>query len=499
MMRLLRKALAPALLGVMAAGCNDLDVTNPSQRTTETFYRNRADALAAVNATYHSIQELGVFGRWLVFADDMRSDIASSSSPWPELANFTRTVLASYDFEVNIHLWQHTYWTIFAANQVIASVPPLENVSQADKDRFVAEAKFLRALAYFNLVTLFENVPLVTQPLSAVERPATVPPAEVWAQIEQDLEEARAVLPDDYGENDVGRATSGAATALLGKAHLQQREWAEASALFAEVIGSGQYQLLDEYADNFRADRDNNEESIFEVQFTDNTQLAQGSAGYSGPKLYGPCGPAFCDANPTQWYFDQFFPDPSDRTVYDPRLDVTIFWNRPGGMDVFGTPFAERYADRLDILFPKKYTQWYTTRTDELFDNPINFKVLRLGGVLLYHAEALNEQNQVEAARDFVNQVRARPSVNQPAIPAGLTQAQMRDVIEHEYLMEMGFETERFRYLQRQNRLDDAADIALLLSHDPHFVDFVVGRSIRLPIPNSEVDLNPNADQNPLY
>ncbi|HVE78253.1 MAG TPA: RagB/SusD family nutrient uptake outer membrane protein [Gemmatimonadaceae bacterium] len=497
MTRLYRKALTPLLVGALAAGCTDLDVTNPSQRTTDTFYQNRADALAAVNATYHALQELGVFGRWLVFADDMRSDIAFSASPWPELANFTRTVLASYDFEVNIHLWQHNYWTIFAANQVIASVPNT-NIAQADRDRFVAEAKFIRALAYFNLVTLFQNVPLVTTPLGATERPATAPPDQVWAQIEQDLNDARGVLPPSWTGNDIGRATSGAATALLGKAHLQQREWALAAARFAEVISSNRYQLLAEYADNFRADRDNNAESIFEIQFTDDTRLAEGSAGYSGPKLYGPCGPAFCDANPTQWYFDQFFPNPSDRTVYDPRLDVTIFWNRPGGMDVFGTPFATRYADRLNILFPKKYTQYYTARTDELFDNPINFKVLRLGGVLLMHAEALNEGGNPDAAQPFVNLVRGRPSVSQPPIPLGLTQAQMRAAIEHEYLMEMGFEAERFRYLQRQNLLT-AAYLPTLISHDAQFSDFVVGRSNLLPIPNSETDLNPNATQNPNY
>lgn len=489
------KALTPLLLGALAAGCNDLDVTNPSQRTTDTFYRNESDALAAVNATYHGLQELGAFGRWQTFADDARSDVATSRSPWTDLANFTRTILSSYNFEVNIHLWEHNYRTIFAANQVIANVPNVQ-MNEERKARFIAEAKFIRALSYYNLVTFFggpNGIPLVLEPSDAEDRPASSPTADVWARIEQDLTEARAVLPPSYSGADIGRATSGAATAMLAKAHLQQREWGEAATLFGEVVGSGQYELVASFGDNFRADRDNNAESIFEVQFTEIAQLSQGSAGYSGPKLYGPCGPAFCDQNPTRWYFEQFFAE--NPAVPDPRLDFTIFYNKPGGMDVFGEPFAERYADRLDALFVKKYTQYYS-RQDEIFDNPTNFKVLRLGGVLLLLAEALNESGNPGAAKGFVDQVRARVGLG--ALPPGLNQAQMRDRIEHEQLMELGFEAERFRYLQRQNLLT-AEFLPTLKARDPDFDVFEPARSTLLPIPNSETDLNAGVEQNPGY
>lgn len=486
-MRLYR-ALTPLLL-VAAAGCNDLDVTNPNQRTTDTFYRNAADARLAINATYHGLQELGAFGRWLVFADDVRSDIATSRSPWPELANFTKSVLASYDFEVNIHLYQHNYWTIFAANQVIANVPAVE-MDATERARIVAEAKFVRALSYYNLVTLFGNVPLITEPLVATDRPAAATPEAIWAQIETDLTEAQADLPAAYAGEDVGRATQGAALALLGKAHLQQREWADAAARFATVVNSGRYALVPAYGDNFREATDNNPESIFEVQFTDQNALSEGSAGYSFPKLAGPCGPAFCDANPTRWYFDQFFRE--NPAQPDPRLNATIFWNRPGGMDVFGRPFAERYPDRLNDLFLKKYTQHYTTG-DEFFDNPINFKVMRLGGILLLYAEALNEAGQPGEARAPLNMVRAR--VGLAPRPAA-DQAQMRDWIEHEQLMELGFEAERLRFLQRQGRLT-AANLPTLIAHDPDFNVYNVATNGLLPIPNAEVDLNPNVPQNP--
>ena len=494
MTRLTRRLLTPVLAGAMLIGCVDLDLTNPSQRTADTFFRNRDDAYAAVIASYHGLQELGAFGRWLVFADDMRSDVARSQSPWTDLANFTRTVISSSNFEVNIHLYQHNFSTIGAANQGIARVPAID-MDPTERAAFVGEAKFIRALSYYNLVTLFGNVPLITEPQVAGTLPPAATPAQIWAQIEQDLSDAIDVLPESYDDTQRGRATSWAAKAMLGKAHLQQREWDEAIPYFQDVIDNGPFELLDEFGDNFRADHDNNAESIFEVQFSGEPVLSQGSAGYSAPKLYGPCGPSFCDANPTQWYFDQFFVE-AGPDGYDPRLDDTIFWNRPGGMDVFGVPFAERYADRLDALFVKKYTQWYAGRPDEQFDNPVNFKVLRLGGVLLMMAEALNESGDPGAAKPYVDRVRARPSVNLPPLAAGMSQDEMRDAIEHEYLMEMGFEAERFRYLQRQNLLT-AAYLPTLRAHDADFDVFVLNRSELLPIPTAETDLNPNVPQNP--
>jgi hypothetical protein len=494
MMRFKKRLLAPVLAGAMLVGCVDLDLTNPSQRTADTFFRNRDDAYAALIATYHTIQELGVFGRWLVFADDMRSDIATSRSPWTDLANFTRTVISGYNFEVNIHLYEHNFRTIGAANQVIQRVPEID-MDATERAAFVAEAKFIRALAYYNLVTLFGgNVPLVTEPQVAGSLPASASAEAIWDQIEQDLTDAIADLPESYDDTQLGRVTSWAAKAMLGKAHLQQREWGEAIPFLRDVVDNGPYSLLPEYGDNFRADHDNNAESIFEVQFSGQPVLSQGSAGYSGPKLYGPCGPAFCDANPTEWYFDQFFTEVP--TTGDPRLEHTLFWNKPGGMDVFGVPFATRYADRINDKFVKKYTQWYAGRPDEQFDNPVNFRVLRLGGVMLHLAEALNENGSPDQAKPYVDMVRARPSVGLPPLPAGLTQAQMRDRIEHEYLMELGFEADRFRYLQRQNLLT-AAYLPTLIAHDPDFEVFEIGRSELLPIPTAETDINPNVQQNP--
>jgi hypothetical protein len=332
---------------------------------------------------------------------------------------------------------------------------------------------------------------MILEPPKPTDRPAQANEAAVWAQVEKDASEAAAVLPTSYAGADVGRATRGAATGLLGRAHLQQREWTQASAMFAQVIG-GPYTLLGNYGDNFVQGQDNNPESVFEVQFGGPEVLAAGSRGQNIIKMIGPCGVGFCDGEPTAFYFDVLASETTVGGQPDPRLDATLFYNRPGGMDVYGTPFAARYGGRLGDRFWKKYGEWY--KTDQDWDNPINVKVMRLGGILLLHAEALNEAGSTAAAKPFVDQVRARAGLA-PLAP-GLTQAQMRDAIEREEMKELGLENERFLFLKRQGWLTDAARINILKTHDADFNVFDAHRAV-LPIPSTETNLNPNVVQNP--
>lgn len=482
--------LGTLLLGAVPAGCADLNLTNPNERTVETFWQTEADAVLGINATYRGLQENGTYGRWFQFAYDARSDIGFSRSPWGDLANFTKTVLSSYDFEVNRELWQHQYLTIFRANQVIASVPGID-MNTATRDRIVGEAKFIRALMYFNLATLYGGVPLVLAPSTPADRPASVTEAAVWAQVEKDLGEAAPVLPVSYAGADAGRATRGAALALLGRAQLQQKKWQAASTSFASVLALP-YVLLPNYLDNFTEGGDNSAESIFEVQFGGPDVLAAGSRGQNIIKMQGPCGVGFCDGEPTTWYVGQMKQETTVGGQPDPRLDATLFYNRPGGMDVYGTPFAARYADRVGDAFWRKYGEWYKTFQD--WDNPINVKVMRLGGILLLDAEALTEQGRVAEAYPLVNRVRARAQL--AALPAGLSQAQMAAVIEHELLMELGMENERYFFLKRHDWLTDPAKIAILKTHDPDF-NFHDAHRALLPIPSTETNLNTNAHQNP--
>lgn len=511
--RSLGALLAGAMLAAPLAACNDLDVTDPNRQSSESFWRTADDANRGLTATYNALLLLGTFARWQAFANDIRSDIGTArTSPWGDLANFNAFQLNDYNFEVNRHLWVHNYELIARANLVIERVPGID-MDPATRDRVVGEAKFLRGLAYFNLVTLFENIPLVTAPLGPSERPATAPPEQTWAQIEQDFTDAAAVLPDSYDGGQAGRATKGAALGMLGKTRMQMAgvlgqtaKWGEAADVLDDVISSGLYDLLADYGANFREDADQaNPESLFEVANEDMFPI--GVTGLSFPKMIGPCyrpgppfgeyNPTFCDGRPTRWYFDEFRKSLTTTGAVDPRLDVTILYERAdrAGEMVYGQTRGAYFVDNPEsasredtMLFFRKYGETYIPQ-DQRWDNPINYKVLRYADVLLMQAEALNESGQTAQAFQYVNTVRNRVGKGDLA---GLSQTQLRDSILYERMFELGLEASRFNDLRRHGLL--GPDLA---AHDPDFANFVAGKSERLPIPTTELNLNPNATQNP--
>lgn len=491
----IQKTIAGLALTALVAGCSaDLALTDPSRRTTDTFWQNQTDAISGLNAVYNGLQNDGVFGRWIYLPSDGRTDVATSRSPWTDLQNWTKTVLISSNFGPSSQVYSEHYQGIYRANQVLANVPNI-TMDEAVKKRVLAEAKFLRGVYYYNLALLFGNVPVVTQPARAGDFPATSPQAEVYAQVIKDATEAAADLPvrSAYAPNDMGRATKGGALALAAEAQLQLKKWPDAAALFQQVVESGEYRLAPSFAENFRVEGDNNSEGVFEVQFGGPSVVASGTRGEGISKLVGPPGIGFTDVQPSEWYFQQFFVEGGGGNP-DPRLDATLFYNRPGGMDVHGQPFATRYPSGFkdtDIdhsYFWKKQGEYYLPTQE--WDNAINVKVIRYAGVLLMYADALNEAGRTSEAATYVNQVRTR--VGLPPVVA-VTQAAMRAAIEHEMLMELGWENTRLAYLTRH----DMFKKELLLPREAKFSFFVNGQSELLPIPQTERDLNPNIKQNP--
>lgn len=487
------------LAGTALGGCVDLTQPNPNQRSTDTFWNTSADAVNGINAAYNGLTLDGTYGRNLVLVYEGRSDIAHGLGANATLNGLIRFSFIDYNAGAfNSSVWDDHYHTIYRANQVIQEVPEIQ-MEEKLRDRIVAEAKFIRALMYFNLITLYENVPLVLQPLDHTARPSQAPPAQVWAQIEEDLQEARAVLPrrEDYAAADLGRATRGAASALLGKVHLQQRKWTEAARFLKEVIDSSEYMLLPNYADLFDDAHRNSAESVFEIQFADLSVSSTGARGNDVPRLYGVQGVSFIQLQPTPWYFRQFFADTANGTgPYDPRLDATMFWNRPGGMDVYGKPYLERWPRPNERnIYWKKYAEHWKTAQD--WDAPVNFHVIRYADVLLMYAEALTELGQVTEAVPYVNQVRRRAGVDSIAAAA---QAETRKLIERERLLELGWEHSRWLYLRRHGLLPaNQAEIDAFVARDGEFSTFVPGKSELLPIPLVEVNFNPNIEQNPGY
>jgi hypothetical protein len=296
-----------------------------------------------------------------------------------------------------------------------------------------------------------------------------------------------------------GRATKDAAQGMLGKTLLQERKWAAAAAALQPIIASNRYHLVNNYNELFMQAGNNGPESLFEVEMG-NEKLAasQGVGGLNIARMIGPCGPSYCDGRPTRWYFDQFAASKTATNGVDPRMDVTLLYNDPARANemVYARPRGDYFVDnpattdvREDtMIFFRKYGET-NIQADQRWDNPINYRVLRYADVLLMQAEALNESGQTGQAFQYINQVRARAGKSGVG---GLSQAQLRDTILYERMFELGLEQSRWNDLRRYNLLGPA-----LASHDPDFSNFTPGKSERLPIPTTELNLNPNVKQNP--
>ncbi|MFD1873046.1 RagB/SusD family nutrient uptake outer membrane protein [Hymenobacter bucti] len=528
---------AALLLSATACEKNLLDQVNPNLPTVESSWQTSDDAVRASVACYAGLQGLGMYRRWLSFAYDIRDDIGFSQSPWGELRDFTRFVQNNYDFEVSNNLWRDHYRTIFRCNQVIDRVPTIQGMDAALQLRLVAEARFLRALSYFNLVSLYGNVPLaLTYSTELSQATPQGTEATVWAQIISDLQAAQPDLPATYTGTDLGRATRGAATTLLGKAYMQNRRWADAQVQFAQVISAGTYRLTAAYTDNFRHTSENNSESIFEVQFSDINRggndaaggpTATSSQGFQRPQFWGvPSTPGqvgstgYNDGEVRPWLVNEFLREGTAAGQRDPRLAATVFYNRrdqtqfpaalPADADTlaYGVGFLSRYRSTSDDptgttartqrarVYWRKYQSDYYRAFEDL-DSPNNFRVMRYADVLLLQAEALNEQNQPSAAAPLINQVRQRAGL--APLPVGaLTQAALRTQLMHERATELAGEGVRWFDLQRWGLLDNQAGIAQLRAHDDDFSNFTVGRARLLPLPQADVDLL-RLTQNPGY
>lgn len=498
-------ALAGAALA--AAGCaNDLDVTNPNQPSTSSFWQTPEQAQAGVTGAYNALLRLGTFQRWQGFSYDMRSDLGTSTSPWPELQAFVKFQFPSgYDFDVNRDTWNDAYTLVQRANLVVANVPTIQ-MDATQRDVLTAEGKFLRGLGYWHLMSLFgAQIPLVTAPPAATDRPASSDSASVWAQIEKDFAEAAAALPVRVGTAAGGRASKGAAQGMLGKAQLQQRKWAQAAATLQPLVSGqmGTYSLVANYGELFRNTGNNGPEALFEVQMGNVDLCGQGLCGFNVSKMIGPCGPSYCDGLANRWYLDLFLEERTTTGGVDPRLDATLYYYRGDTTLVYNRTWGgwrdstnqRQNYENTNRVFWKKFGEYYTGSNDQTWEAQINYKVLRYADVLLMYAEALNEQGQTAQAIPFINQVRARARLAPYAGAA--SQTAVRAEILKQRALEFGLEGQRWNDLTRQGLLQ--SDLAGLRQRDPDFNNFVTGRSQLLPIPQSEVLLNSAVRQNPGY
>ncbi|RVU02428.1 RagB/SusD family nutrient uptake outer membrane protein [Mucilaginibacter limnophilus] len=494
----------------VASSCKKslLDQSNPNTFTTNDFWITENDAQKGVNAIYHMFYQNGGFNRWIYFRLDLTSDEGFSKSPWIELGDWTRFQYVNYNFwEGNVNSFRDVYKAIFRCNQVLENVPKITFADEAKKNELLAQAKFLRAFYYYYAAILWENVPLVT----TVQTPTDLPPQgtvdQVWAIVDGDLNDAINGLPEQYPDAEKGRATKGAAYALLAKALMQQHKWAETkTALDWLVTGAGrQYYDLVNFVDNFRADNENNKESVFEIQFSDANKTAEGDGpssnmGSNRPQFFAPRSIGWSDGQARYWLVDEFKKEKTVSGGIDPRLRYSLFY--PALEADFGDKiYGRSWEWGADEAWFKKYSRDYY-RTNEDYFSQVNNRVIRYADVLLMYAECLNELGQTADAYQYVNRVRERSNMAPlaTAYPAiGNNKDAFRNRLKEERVLELCGESVRWADLKRWGDLDTQAGVNAVAQRDPDFNNFVVGKSIRLPLPQTEVLNNPNLHQNPNY
>ena len=498
----LSKVTALVLAGTLlsATGCKKdlLDQVNPNAPSTAQFWKTSDDAVRASIAVYSRQQIFTTYSLYWHFATEGRSDESWTNTPDPGLNQYlvfrqTNTLDGRSAF-----LWNDMFSMIFRCNQVLVNVPGIQ-MDETLKKRILAEALYMRSLTYYDLALLFGNLPLVLKLADATTSFPQVSQNEVYAQIIKDLTAAKADLPLTYDAANKGRATRGAATALMGKVYMQQRKWAEASTQFAEVIASNTYSLVPDYSDNFTENNENNSESIYEVQFsaankTFGQDFAGATEGNERAQFFGPPGIGFTDVEVRRWVFDEY----TDKTTaggVDPRRDATMF-SAVGTPTLYGKTFVG--VNGLNInpsrITWRKY-QNDRTRTFEDFFSGINIRLIRYADVLLMQAEALNEQGQTTAAIPFINQVRSRAGLT--PLATNFTQATLRTQLRHERVTELAGEGTRWSDLVRYGLLDNANGINELKARDPDFNNFVLGKNNLLPIPQTDLDIDKSLKQNP--
>ncbi|MCF2487537.1 RagB/SusD family nutrient uptake outer membrane protein [Dyadobacter sp. CY347] len=470
--------LAAALLWL--SSCEDFLKEDPQDRIAQDrFYQTAEDATAAVNAVYSNLGSTssgpeGIYHSTTWIAAGLASD---------ELINkqegaIANDQLATFSWNAengNIGtIWRIHYKTITLANIAIERIPPID-MDEALKNRLVNEAKFLRALAYFNLVRMFGNVPLLVKEEEPLN-PGVADVNAVYTQIISDLQSAEA-LPLD-GAIQEGRATSGAAKALLAKVYLTRKDFQNASAKALEVIQSNKYALWPSFADAFKHTNRNGKEALFSVSFGDGGgSISFWEFGQFNVRLLPPeLSKEISGIRNTQGWqaaTKDLYNSFSDNDERKKVTFLTEFVNDKGA------------TIKLSDIYIQKY--WDRTAEPVAGDSQQDFPVIRYSDVLLTYAEAQAELTNAAVASQYVNMVRKRAKLAE----VNLSGAALKEEILDQRRKEFVAEGHRWYDLVRTGTLEAKVQKAKSVAVKPIYYLF--------PLPQRERDVNPELPQNPGY
>lgn len=499
-------------LSMLSSCKKDFNAANPNSLTIANFWQSEADAIKGVNAIYSDLhRQASTFSRWMYYHGILKGDEGFGSGGDIGLNNLMNFVQTDYNTALTRETWQNLFVGVFRANQAIANIPGI-TMDATLKKRLVAEARFLRGFFYFELTLYWGRPPLMLAPSTPTDQPPNATNEEAWAQVVKDFTEAAVDLPESYPSTELGRATKGAAYAFIGKAYMQQNKNQQAiDALNWLVEGPGKsiYGLMDNYRDNFLINTENNKESIFEIQFAykqtengddDANETINLNTGSSIAKFFSPNPIGFNDgAARKRWLVDTFNVEKTALGKRDPRLGWSFIFDStdergPAFTQIYGTTYAALNIPNgsAGMWFRKLLND--ENRNFESFSSGNNYRMIRYADILLLYAEALNAVGRTTDAYQYVNKVRQRVSVGMAPLPAGMSQGRFFAQIKHERIVELAGEAWRWSDLLRWNELD-----ASLAARDPEFRNFVKNKNEYYPIPQRDIDINPNLKQNQNY
>ena len=465
---------------------DDLNVDSQNNISEQDFINNPENAVALINGVYNKLLDWNMCSFSWIGVTSITSDDADKGSTAGDSGS-DKNKLDALDFDPTMasfkDVWEARYEGVYRANSALYYFDKL-TVDATLKNRLIGEAKFLRALWYFDLVRCFGGVPIVTSKidLNDIELVNSLvyvrkSKQETYSQIEADLLDAIDKLPlkGQYASNDLGRASKGAAQALLAKVYLYQQKWQEAFNMSGDVMGSGQYALLPNYANVWREVGENGSESIFEIQAT----LGKGVTDYCN--VQGPRG-----TPDLGWGFNT--PSLSLANSYqagDVRKNATILFVQP-------TPFTlwDGFQGATTWNNPRYNYKAYQSSIVESWDGNKgqtgkNLRVLKYSDILLIRAEAAFQLGQTSEALDKVNMLRTRAGI------APLTSLTLQQLY-NERRWEMAMEHERWFDIVRTGQ----AAAAMTANGKT----FIVGTHELFPIPASAILLsNGLLAQNPGY
>ena len=516
--------LAPAAFTMQ--GCTDLDEETFGVITPDQFFQTEKEILAALAPVYAQLRAMMWNYHNISQHTSDETLVPTRGTDWDDGGHWRQLHQHTWDpLTVDWNgAWTDAFTGVARANVVLDN---LANADVPNKDGIEAELRFLRAMYYYQLMDLFGGVPIVTDPAVDPDNPPSrASRAEVFNFVESELNAIRGALPEQWDANNFGRATRGAADALLAKIYLNAEvftgtvstsglqkgtpRWEDAIAAVDNILNSGVYSLTEDYFDNFRVDNHTSPEIIFSVGHLGKAGLGLNfvmralhynqipQTPWNGFMTLAEVYNSFDDADRRKKMFlvGQQFSDPnqacvgnecfSTGTPLEDRvgnpLNFTPEVLGPDGTPITGNPIGVNETSGVRVL------KWEIDPNRVGGDNGNEYAFFRLAEMYLIKAEALNELGRTAEAVDLVNLVRARDFEPDQPISASSVE-EFRNLILLERRYELIWEATRRQDLIRHGKFNDPWEFKQ--ASEPY--------RILGPIPQVQIDANPNLTQNPGY